>query len=137
MTIVYTDNGSSCINDNAVESIIFLRESKEVRIFPLSERIGPGLPYREIKGVQQVVYNVQAEPRAINDSCQEILDLRNAIHEQAKKYNDLEKSHAILRAYNRKLCDNDPALYDKLYEEIHKEFKEYFDEKDNESKPSD
>ena len=137
MTLVYTDNGSCCINDAAVEEIIFLREKKEVRIWPLHADMGPGLPYRTITDVQQVVYNVHAEPRAINDSCQEILDLRNAIHEQAKKYNSLEKSHAILRAYNRKLYDNDPALYDKLYEEIHQEFKEYFDEQENESKPSD
>lgn len=98
--------------------------------------MGPGMPFQTITDVKQVVYNVQAEPRAINDSCQEILDLRNTIHEQAKKCTNIEKSNAILRAYNRKLYNNDPTLYDKLYEEIHQEFKEYFDEQDQ-SKPSD
>lgn len=135
MIIVYTNKGSICINDDAVLSVEFERKRKEVSIIAKNDPTMRSA--REIYHVQQVVYNVQAEPRAINDSCQEILDLRNAIHEQAKKYNSLEKSHAILRAYNRKLYDNDPALYDKLYEEIHKEFKEYFDEQANESKPGD
>ena len=134
MTIVYTENGSEYINDGVMESIRFDREAQKVYITPCND---PEHSVREITNVQQVIYNVHAEPRAINDSCQEILDLRNAIHEQAKKYNSLEKSHAILRAYNRKLYDNDPTLYDKLYEEIHQEFKEYFDEQENESKPSD
>lgn len=134
MTLVYTENGSEYINDGVMESIRFDREAQKVYITPCND---PEHSVREITNVQQVIYNVHAEPRAINDSCQEILDLRNAIHVQAKKYNSLEKSNAILRAYNRKLYDNDPALYDKLYEEIHQEFKEYFDEQDSESKPSD
>ena len=136
MTIAFTDNGSCCINDAAVEEIIFLREKKEVRIWPLHADMGPGMPFQTITDVQQVVYNVQAEPRAINDSCEEILDLRNTIHELIQKNTKLEKSNMILRAYSRKLGDNDPSLYDKIYEEIHKEFKEYFDEQDQ-SKPSD
>lgn len=136
MTIVFIDNGSACINDAAVESIVFLREKKEVRIYPLHADMGPGMPFKCLNNVQQVIYNVEAEQRAINDSCQEILDLRNTVDEQARKYNKLIKNNEILRAYNRKLSDRDPSLYDKIYEEIHKEFKEYFDEQDK-SKPSD
>ena len=136
MTLVCTDNGSCYINDAAVEKIVFLREEKEVRMWPLNTDMGLSIPFQTITDVQQVVYNVQAEPRAINDSCEEILDLRNTIHELIQKNTKLEKSNMILRAYSRKLGDNDPSLYDKIYEEIHQEFKEYFDEQDQ-SKPSD
>ena len=134
MTLVYTDNGSEYINDGVMESIRFDREAQKVYITPCND---PEHSVREITNVQQVIYNVHAEPRAINDSCQEILDLRNAIQEQDKKYKSLEKSNIILRAYNRKLFNEAPDLYDKFYEEIHQEFKEYFDEQEYESKPSD
>lgn len=131
MTIVYTDDGSCYINDAAVEDIIFLREKKEVRIWPLHADMGPGMPFRTITGVQQVVYNVQAEPRAINDSCQEILELR-----KWKRFADR------MRAINMRLMCKNMDLYEEIETELKQEqpklFENIFDnEQTDESKPSD
>ena len=73
MTIVYTENGSEVINDGLVESIKFDRKEQNVYVIPAN---APQEPSRKITNVQQVIYNVQANQTAINDSCEEILELR-------------------------------------------------------------
>jgi hypothetical protein len=126
MIIVYTDNGSCCINDAAVEKIVFLREEKEVRIWPLHADMGPGMPFQTITDVQQVVYNVQAEPRAINDSCEEIVHLR-----KMKVYTDR------LRAFIFKLQDKNPELWEEIDREVKQERPKLFIDEQDKSKPSD
>ena len=125
MTLVYTDNGSCCINDAAVETIVFLREEKVVRIYPLHADMGPGIPFRSITDVQQVVYNTQAEPYALNDSCKEILELR-----KWKRYADR------MRAVHLRIEAKNPDLFQEVVEEVKKDCPKLFDdEQADESNP--
>jgi hypothetical protein len=124
MTIVYTDNGSEFINDGVMESIRFDREAQKVYITPCND---PEHSVREITNVQQVVYNVQADQRAINDSCQEILELR-----KWKRFADR------MRAISLRLMCKNMDLYEEIEAELKKEQPKLFENIfDNESKPSD
>lgn len=127
MTLVYTDNGSEYINDGVMESIRFDREAQKVYITPCND---PEHSVREITNVQQVIYNVHAEPRAINDSCQEILALR----EEAKKLETrlhAECEHSrMMQEYAIILMKEDPDLYEKISEKVQENFKDYLEEQD-------
>ena len=128
MTIVYTENGSEVINDGLVESIKFDRKEQNVYVTPAN---APQEPSRKITNVQQVIYNVQANQTAINDSCEEIIELR-----KWKRFADR------MRAINLRLMCKNMDLYEEieaeLKQEIPKLFENIFDnEQANESKPSD
>ena len=123
MTIVFTENGSEIINDGLVLAIKYDREKQKVYILPADT---PQLPEREITNVQQVVYNVQAEPRAINDSCEEIVHLR-----KMKVYTDR------LRAFIFKLQDKNPELWEEIDREVKQEKPKLFIDEQDKSKPSD
>ena len=128
MTLVYTDNGSIWINDDAVQSVEFERKKQKVSITAKDDPTM--MPARDIYHVQQVVYNVQANQTAINDSCEEILELR-----KWKRFADR------MRAINLRLMCKNMDLYEEIEAELKKEqpklFENIFDnEQTDESKPS-
>lgn len=123
MTIVYTENGSEVINDGLVESIKFDRKEQNVYVIPAN---APQEPSRKITNVQQVIYNVQANQTAINDSCEEIIELR-----KWKRFADR------MRAINMRLMCKNMDLYEEIEAELKQEQPKLFENIfDNESKPS-
>lgn len=136
MIIVITDHGNKYVNDSSIELLSHDREERKVHIF-LADRNASAYDYKD---VQQVVYIGNNSDATIKEDSDVVADLKKLLKEEEARYDKqrigLEKSNAILRAYNRKLYNEAPDLYDKFCEEIHKEFKEYFDEQDK-SKPGD
>ena len=137
MIIVITDHGNKYVNDSSIELLSHVREERKVHIF-VAERNAYSYEYKD---VQQVVYIGNNSDATIKEDSDVVADLKKLLKEEEARYNKqrigLEKSNMILRAYNRKLSNEAPDLYEKFYGEIHQEFKEYFDEQKNESKPSD
>lgn len=128
MIIVITDDGNKYVNDNSIEVISHDREKRKVSIF-LPDRNSAVYTYTD---VQQVVYYGNNSDVVIKEDSNEMADLKKKLKESEARYKDQLRYAEMMRAYAFKLMNRDPDLYDKIYKEVHQEFKDYLNSKRNE-----